>query len=155
MTAAELQELLAAELPITQHLGIRVGHLDAERLELVLPLGANRNHKGTAFAGSLNAVATLAGWGTLVAALARRGIAAHVVIQDSAVRYLEPVRGEAVARCRGPDDAALDQALATFARRGKARVRLEVEVFDGATRAVSFGGRYVLHRSEGIPGRPA
>ena len=33
-----------------------------------LPLGPNRNHQQTAFAGSLNALCTIAGWGTVVSA---------------------------------------------------------------------------------------
>ncbi len=31
-----------------------------------LPLGPNRNHQQTAFAGSLNALCTIAGWGTVL-----------------------------------------------------------------------------------------
>ena len=66
---ARLGEVLAAELPITQSLGIRVESRSGGGLVLWLPLAANRNHKGAVFAGSLNAVATLAGWGALWLAL--------------------------------------------------------------------------------------
>jgi thioesterase domain-containing protein len=146
VTPAELQALLSRELPITQHLGVEVLRLDDTGLELRLPLAANRNHKGAAFAGSLNALATLAGWGVLVDVLARRGIDAHVVIQDSSVRYLAPVHADAVARCAAPHSAPLEHALATFGRRGLARLALTAEIAQDGQPAVAFQGRYVFHR---------
>jgi thioesterase domain-containing protein len=128
-----------------------VARLDAAGVALRLPLAANRNHKGAAFAGSLNAAATLAGWGVLVDGLARRAVDAHVVIQDSVVRYLAPVHGDALARCPAPDPQAMDKALATLARRGLARVSLDAEIVSGDTRAVEFTGRYVFHRRGYVP----
>jgi thioesterase domain-containing protein len=153
VTAAELQALLGQELPITLHLGVEVLRLDGDGLALRLPLAANRNHKGAAFAGSLNAVATLAGWGLLVDALARSGVDAHVVIQDSSIRYLAPVYGDAVARCAPPDSALLDRALVTFRRRGLARLTLSAEIVEQGTPAVTFQGRYVFHRRGQLPAR--
>ncbi|NOT09819.1 MAG: DUF4442 domain-containing protein [Gemmatimonadales bacterium] len=146
MTGAELEALLAEELPITQHLGIQVEHLDAEGLTLRLPLAANRNHKGAAFAGSLNAVATLAAWGVLVATLTRSEVDAHVVVQDSSIRYLKPVRGDALAFCPAPKPAELRKALAVFAKRGRARIPFEVSITDAGEAAALYQGRYVMHR---------
>jgi thioesterase domain-containing protein len=153
VTPAELQALLSRELPITQHLGVEVLRLDDTGLELRLPLAANRNHKGAAFAGSLNALATLAGWGVLVDVLARRGVDAHVVIQDSSVRYLAPVHADAVARCAAPHSAPLERALATFGRRGLARLALTAEIAQNGKPAVAFQGRYVFHRRGRKPER--
>jgi thioesterase domain-containing protein len=150
VTPAELQALLSQELPITQHLGVEVRGLDETGIELRLPLAANRNHKGAVFAGSLNALATLAGWGVLVDSLERHGVEAHVVIQDSSVRYLAPVHADAVARCCAPDSALLERALATFGRRGLARLTLSAEIAQDGTPAVAFQGRYVFHR-RGVP----
>lgn len=150
MTPAELQTLLGQELPITQHLGVEVLSLDEQGIALRLPLAANRNHKGAVFAGSLNALATLAGWGVLVDSLERHGVDAHVVIQDSSVRYLAPVHADAVARCAAPDSTLLERALATFGRRGLARLTLSAEIAQDGTPAVAFQGRYVFHR-RGFP----
>jgi thioesterase domain-containing protein len=146
VTPAELQALLSQELPITQHLGVEVLALDDAGIALRLPLAANRNHKGAVFAGSLNALATLAGWGVLVDALERHGVDAHVVIQDSNVRYLAPVHADAIARCSAPDPALLERALATFGRRGLARLTQSAEILQEGTPAVTFQGRYVFHR---------
>lgn len=153
MTPAELQALLSQELPITRHLGVEVLRLDETGASLRLPLAANRNHKGAAFAGSLNALATLAGWGVLVDSLERHGVDAHVVIQDSSVRYLAPVYSDAVARCSAPDSALLERALATFGRRGLARLTLSAEIAQDGAPAMTFQGRYVFHRRGVLPSR--
>lgn len=144
---ARLGEVLAAELPITQSLGIRVESRSGGGLVLWLPLAVNRNHKGAVFAGSLNAVATLAGWGALWLALAEAGTDAHVVIQDSTIRYPRPARSDVRATCAGPLPAALEQALDLLRRRGRARLALASEVHDAeGTPVAGFSGRYVLHR---------
>ena len=129
-TPRELARVLMEELPITQSLGIGVATAEVNRVVLTLPLAANRNHKGTVFAGSLNAVATLAGWS-----------------QDATIRYLEPAHGDVRATCSGVDPAELDRAMAILTRRGRARVALAVEVHDPDQRLVAtLAGRYVIHR---------
>lgn len=136
----------AERMPITSALGIKVLELDATALTLQLPLDPNRNHKGTAFAGSLSALATLAGWSAVWLLLADAGELAHVVIQDATVRYLAPAHTDTAATVRFPEPAAWAKALATLRRRGRARLALQVEVRD-ADRAVvaTFTGRYVMH----------
>jgi thioesterase domain-containing protein len=144
-----LAEVLAAELPITQSLGIGVVEAGLERVVLSLPLAANRNHKGAVFAGSLNAVATLAGWSLLWVALRQNDLHAHVVIQDATVRYLEPARSDVRAECTTPPTAAVPHALEVLARRGRARVTLEATVRDAeGTVVATLSGRYVVHRRE-------
>lgn len=141
-----LREVLATELPITQHLGVVIERLDGGCLALRLPLAANVNHKGTMFAGSLNAVATLAGWSLLWLLLDEATIPAHVVIQDSSVRYLRPVTADCVAVCCAPDAAALERFRATLRRRRVARLALETEIRQNGELAVAFSGRYVVQR---------
>ncbi|TFG38857.1 MAG: thioesterase, partial [Candidatus Aminicenantes bacterium] len=60
-------------MPITKALGLRVIGRDGTDLIFSAPLAPNINHKGTAFAGSLNATATLAGWGTIWLLLREHG----------------------------------------------------------------------------------
>jgi thioesterase domain-containing protein len=139
----ELQHILHTELPVTQHLGIRVDSTELERVTLTAPLSANRNHRGTAFAGSLNAIATLAGWSWVWLLLRRHDAQAHVVIQDSTISYLRPVSGDFTAICAAPDPAAAARFLTALRRRGRARLTLTVEVRDQKGAAVNFTGRYV------------
>ncbi len=137
-------------MPLTEHLGIRIASFDAGALVLAAPLAPNRNHKGTAFAGSLNAVATLTGWATVWLLLRERGVPAHVVIQDSTVRYARPVTGDFRATCRQPSAEAVKALLETVRRRGRGRIELQVAVADAGGDAVAFRGRYVVvARGEG------
>ena len=142
---AELQATLYAEIPITQNIQIQVMTFDEDVLTLRAPLAANINHKGTVFAGSLNAVATLAGWGLMWLLLKRENIAAaHIVIQDSQIRYLHPVQQDFQATCRLPDSAALQRFFTMLQRRGVARLELATTIMAQESVAVEFSGRYVV-----------
>lgn len=140
---AALRAKLKAEMPVTRHLGVEVVGRRGGALVLRAPLAANINHKGTAFAGSLNALATLAGWSTVWLLLRGAGIAAHVVIQDSSVHYERPVATDFAARCAAPDAAAVERLVESVRRRGRGRIQLAVTVRDAAGDAVRFSGRYV------------
>lgn len=142
--AQELERTLAHEIPITRHLGLAVESYDGERLVLRAPLENNLNHKATAFAGSLNATVTLAGWGLAWLLLREMGIAATVVIQHCTSNYLLPVTADFSARCRKPDAVQLALFEATLRRRGKARIELHVTIEQAGRIAVDFTGRYVV-----------
>lgn len=147
MTVIEdLQSTLRTELPVTQHLGIRVVSLDRDHVTLAAPLAANHNHAGSAFAGSLNAIATLAGWSFMWALLRSNDVLARVVIQDSSISHERPVAADFQATCRSPDAAAVGRLLAALGRRGRGRLGLNVQVSDAAGPAATFRGRYVAQR---------
>jgi thioesterase domain-containing protein len=138
-----LRAKLRRDMPITRALGLRVVGNEGGGLMLSSPLEPNINHKGTAFAGSLNATATLAGWGTIWLLLREQGIRSHVVIQDSSVHYFRPVTGDFTARCRPPSSTAVERLVNAVRRRGRGRIELDVLVADASGDAVRFHGRYV------------
>jgi len=138
-----LRAKLQTEMPVAQHLGIRVVGQHDGQLVLGAPLAANTNHQGTAFAGSLNAIATLTGWATVWLLVRSQNPRAHVVIQDSAVRYLRPVTSDFQARATLPDARAVTRLLEAVRRRGRGRIEIEVAVSDAEGDAVAFRGRYV------------
>jgi thioesterase domain-containing protein len=142
-----LQEALDAEIPITAALGLRVAGFEAGALTLVAPLAPNINHKDSAFAGSLNAVLTLAGWSMLWLIVYCEAMPAKVVIQDSAIRYLRPVACDFAAECRLPASAEVERFLLILRRKGKARMELTAEIREAGKLAVAFSGRYVVQRS--------
>ena len=139
----ELQSTLQTELPVTQHLGIRVASAQPEQVILTAPLDTNRNHQGTAFAGSLNAIATLAAWSWVWLLLREHGLRAQVVIQDSCITYARPVASDFTATCVAPEAAAVGRFLEALRRRGRGRIRLNAQVHDRGGLAVTFSGRYV------------
>lgn len=140
----ELQLTLEHEIPLTQRLELRVISYDEQGLTLCAPLAPNINHKRTAFAGSLNAVVTLAGWGLLWMVLREREIPAQVVIQDSSCSYLHPVNDDFTAFCQKPAPVRIERAVEALRKRGRARIELRAEVRIATEVVVSFTGRYVM-----------
>ncbi len=139
-----LQQTLTQDIPITRHMGITIERYDEKGLVLKAPLAGNTNPKGTAFAGSINSLITLAGWGSIWLLLKELGIDGYVVIQSSQTSYLHPVADDFTALChRPPQDeiAKMEQALR---KKGKARMELIVEIRQGEELAVEFKGRYVV-----------
>jgi len=114
------------------------------QLVLEAPLALNHNHLGTAFGGSLNALATLAGYALLWLELGDPE--AHLVIAESSIAFLRPVRGDLKALCARPGEAVLAAFREKFARTGKARVKLEVTLEEAGEIAVRFRGTFVALR---------
>ena len=103
--AARLQAKFLREIPLTRHLGLRVDDYAGDELRVSAPLGPNVNDKGTAFAGSLNALMTLAGWGLVHLRLQEAGEDCDIVIHKGELAFTAPIRRpfRAVAvSCRVP-----------------------------------------------------
>ncbi len=142
--ARELEAVLHHEIPLSQQIGLVVERYDGARLALRAPLAPNINHKATAFAGSLTAVATLTGWGLTWLLLRQHDLRGVIVIHESATRYQLPVAHDFVAVCHAPDEQAVERFLMALRRRGKARLALTVEIRDAEEHvAVVFTGSYV------------
>jgi thioesterase domain-containing protein len=142
---AELQATLEREIPMCAQMGISVHNGGADGLVMRLPLDRNRNHQQTAFAGSLNALCTIAGWGSvylLLKELNRRG---SIVIRRSSIRYQEPVStSEIYARCLPVSAEARQYFLEMLDDKGQAKLELAVEVSGADGAAVAFSGSYVV-----------
>jgi thioesterase domain-containing protein len=122
VTPDEITRYLHEHIPLTAHLGTRVVGWDGVTVRLAAPLGPNLNHRGTAFGGSLSALAILAGWALVHLALRDRGIEARVVIQRTELDFEEPVDGDFTAEATLPAEKDLARFLATLRRHGRARV---------------------------------
>lgn len=147
----ETEHFFHEQIPITRQMGIRVEAFDARQgMVLTAPLEPNHNHLGTAFGGSLAAVATLAGYGMLWMLLEDRQ--AHVVIKSSSLRYLHPVTREIRAVCKPPEEKALVDFRTAFLRNGKARLGLEVTISEDGRPCVTFEGIFVALKENLIGG---
>jgi thioesterase domain-containing protein len=141
----EIEQLWQERIPLASQLGIRIVRLDERSLEVVAPLAANCNHMGTGFAGSLLAVASLTGWGAVVAVLERVD-AGQVVVQETNASFMEPVTGDFRMYAMLPDPAARARFLDAFRRRGRARVNIVVEVVQAERVAMRAESRFVAMR---------
>src|SRR5919205_4654505 len=126
---SELQATLEREIPMSAQMGIRVHEVGADGLVMRLPLDQNRNHQQTAFAGSLNALCTITGWGSIYLLLRELGRRGNIVIRRSTIKYQEPVTStEIYARCQPVNPAARQYFLEMLDDKGQAKLDLAIEV---------------------------
>ncbi len=144
----ELNDYLTRHVPLFRAMQARVEHADANRLALAAPLDPNLNDKGTAFGGALAAIAALTGWAITTLTLRNHGETAEIVIIDSTLKFLRPVRETIVAECVPPDAAAVETFIERYRQRGKARWTVEVVVRADGEPAMTFKGHYGVFRPE-------
>ena len=141
---SETERYLHGKIPITRAMGVRLSCFDDEKLVITAPLAANHNHLGTAFGGSLGAIATLAGYALLWLELDDRD--SHIVIKSSSIQYRHPVNGDIRAVCKRLDPTQLDAFRKKFARTGKAGIELAVAIEENNRVCVDFQGLFVAIR---------
>lgn len=140
----ETEQFLHEQIPLTQAMGVHLESYDDEKLVITAPLEPNHNHLGTAFGGSLSAIATLAGYSLLWLLLGDRS--AHIVVRESSIRYRRPVTGIIRAIGHWPDEASLGAFRIQFEQNGKARLTLQVTVEQNGEVCVEFTGEFVAIR---------
>lgn len=137
----QAQAFFHEQIPITRAMGVRVVANDENGFVIEAPVALNSNHLRTAFGGSINAVATLAAYGFLWLEL--NDVSIHVIVAESSIRFIRPVRETIRAICLRPaaDDLAAFQSQ--FAAKGKARLSLRVNVIETGETAAEFEGTFV------------
>ena len=135
------EEFLHEQIPITRAMGLRVAGNEGDEFAVEAPVALNSNHLRTAFGGSINAVATLAAYGFLWLEL--NEAAAHVVVAESSIRFLRPVREMIRAVCLPPSAEELAAFRAEFAAKRKARIELRVNVVERGFNTAEFKGTFV------------
>ena len=136
----ETEEFLHIQIPLTRAMGIRVVRHPAG-FAVEAPVALNYNHLHTAFGGSINSVATLAGYTFLWLEL--RHAAAHLVILESSIRFVRPIRERIQAFCIEPEPEQLAAFGAALRREGKARIKLDVRVEEDGELAARFAATFV------------
>jgi thioesterase domain-containing protein len=140
-----LQTTLEREIPMCSQMGIRVHRGGTEGLVMRLPLSPNRNHQQTAFAGSLNAVCTIAGWGTVFLLLKDLNRKGNIVIRRSTIRYHQPVNTpEILAHCQSVTAESRQYFLEMLDEKRQAKLDLNVDIAGPGGPLVSFNGSYVV-----------
>jgi thioesterase domain-containing protein len=140
----ETESYLHEQIPLTRAMGVTLESWDGRQLVLHAPLEPNHNHLGTAFGGSLSALATLAGYSLLWLVLGDRD--AHIVIRDSTIRYRHPVHGALRAVCQRPGEDEMGAFQRQFVETGRARLSLHVTIEDAGKVCVEFEGSFVAMR---------
>ena len=141
MTEFNAEEYFHQQIPITRAMGVRVVEHNENEFIVEAPVALNSNHLRTAFGGSINAVATLAAYGFVWLGLRDRAV--HVVVAESSIRFLRPVRETIRAICPRPDSNEWVAFQTRFATKGKARLTLRVKVVEAGQTAAEFEGIFV------------
>lgn len=143
-----LARLWVDSIPLAAAMGVKIRRLDNDVLQLAAPLAPNRNHMGSAFGGSLQGLATLAGWGvTLVSAGPPESC--HVVVREAQMRFLIPVNGELIAEASMPPAAAVATFRMGLQERGRARLTVPVAIRGPSEApAARFIGEFVAFARE-------
>jgi thioesterase domain-containing protein len=137
----DAEQYFHQQIPITRAMGVRVVANDENQFIVAAPVALNSNHLGTAFGGSINAVATLAAYGLVWLEL--REYAVYVIVAESSIRFLRPVRETIRAICLRPDPAEWTAFQTRFAEKGKAHITLRVSVVEEGRTAAEFEGIFV------------
>ncbi len=137
----ETENFLHEQIPLTQAMGVSVKSWDGQQLVLQAPLEPNHNHLGTAFGGSLSALATLAGYCVLWLMLGDRQ--AHIVVRESTIRYRSPVRGALRAVCSRPAEPEMEAFQRKFTETGRASLTLQSAIEEEGKVCVEFEGSFV------------
>jgi len=145
---SELNDYLNRHVPLFRAMQAQIQRCDPEGLALTAPLAPNVNDKGTAFGGSMAAIAALIGWTMTTLTLREHGESAEIVIIDSHLKFLRPVREGIVAECVLPEPAAVEQFIHRYRERGKARWTVEVIIRADGEPAMTFKGQYGVFRPE-------
>ena len=148
MTEFDAEKYLHQQIPITRAMGVRVVARDEHQFIVEAPVALNSNHLRTALGGSINAVATLAGYGWLWLGL--RDHAVHVVVAESSIRFLRPVRETIRATCLRPNHDEWTAFQTRFVEKGKAHITVRVNVVEEGQTAAEFEGIFVARRHRAL-----
>ena len=142
----QLQTIWHTRIPISKAMGIQATGYDGVTLSARAGLAENINVHGTAFAGSLYAIAALCGWGITWLKLKEQDLDGSIVIASGHIDYARPVAGDIEVACRFDADAQL-AAMDKLRDTGKCRFELSVEIGAGAAR---FDGNYAVLLEEAV-----
>lgn len=145
MRCAELGETWRREIPLSVAMGVEIVSCNGAELTVEAPLAPNINLHGTAFAGSLYAIAALTGWGMVWLALGAHDLDATIVLAEAEVRYRKAVRDP--IHCTSRFDASEQaRALQRLAETGRSVFVVEAVVTTDGEEALHFAGKYAAKK---------
>ena len=143
----ELQSYLHENIPLTKAMCMEVVHSGEEGIRLRAPLAPNINHRQTAFGGSISALAMTAGWSYVHRRLQSLEMPARIVVSNAETRFLQPAVDDFEAWCPAPPDKLWTRFIATFQKKGKARLKLRAWVQCERETTAIFEAEYVAVRN--------
>ena len=146
MDELAFKQFLYEQIPITEKMKFEVIKFAPSIVKMLARLEPNFNHKCTAFAGSINSLMTLCGWGIVFANVKEFAPNSHIVIQRSNIEYLFPIKKDFVAECNIDNIHDIEKLQLTFKKFGRARIKLNVYFKEEKLLLSKFEGQYVVFR---------
>ena len=142
----ELTQWIKESIPLLSSMEVNFDYFQNGELIISCPLEPNINDKGTAFGGSIAALATICGW--LYTTLHARTVVENcaAVIADSHLTYHAPGKGKISAQCQA---TVPNEFFDRLSNHRKAKLELAVELFSKedqnhqSTHIASYKGIYV------------
>jgi thioesterase domain-containing protein len=135
----QLQDTWHDQIPISEHMGIKLYQYNERTIETRASLNKNINLHGTMFAGSIYSLATLTGWGMLFLQLKQKGLTGEIVLGDASIHYHKPVTRSP----RGICNIETIKAKFDLLQKGKkCPASLSVEIYDGDVAVAEFTAQY-------------
>ena len=134
---------LLDQITPAQALGIELSEWNGRRVTLSAPLEKNLNDKGTAFAGSIDALLDLAGWSAITLALRDAGIEAEVMIVKSETEYMAAIRSDMTATATITKEET-DRMMAELQARGRSRAVLPALLESGNTKCAAMTAHFAV-----------
>lgn len=134
MEKQELEARILEGIPLSRSMAFEVVDLDDHSVRVKGHHKENLNVHGTAFAGSLYAICTLAVWGLVFSRLPDN---ASLVMANGQIDYLRPVTGDIVSDAQ-VSDLEMTRFLNELDDTGKSRLELSARVLQAGKTAVKF-----------------
>ncbi len=142
-SAFHLPQVLQNQIPLSKQMGIEVAVSSAALVQFRLPLEPNRNHKMTAFGGTLIAAQALACWGLLMELLTAHHVDAEVVLQREHSEFFKPVAADFLVETRRLVESESERFFQMLQLHKKARIEVSAQVVCNGSVACEFNGQYV------------
>lgn len=146
MTENKFQEFLYEQIPITKAMEFSVIEFSKSKVRVKASLKANKNHKNTAFGGSINSLMTVCGWSMVFINIKEVDSNAHIVIQKSNINYIAPIEEDFIAECEFIDEDVRESFIDTYNKHSKSRLKLKVYCYQGKKKLAEFEGQFVAFK---------
>lgn len=146
MNTYDFEQFLHQQIPITKAMAFSVIEFTPSKIKISAKLAPNKNHKSTAFGGSINALMTVCGWAMMFINIKEIDPDAHIVIQKSNINYLLPIKGDFIAECHLSDEESKIKFLEMYTRHSKGKLNLTVSCYNQDSLLAEFQGQYVAFK---------
>ena len=145
MTKNEATLYLYDKIPLTKLMGMEVMDFSNEKIAITAPLDINKNHKGTAFGGSIVTLLTTTCWLMVFKHFKELNKDCHIVIGRSNIEYKKPVTNDFAGICIIEKEKELELAKDFFIKKGKSKIELEAFIEENNEKLVTFKGVFFVY----------